>query len=120
MTTAVLEKTLTLEEVSALHSNDVASMRGEYVTVAESGEHLNEYYKVHSRPVSVGGPYEYGKFWDKVSQVAEILKCCDEWPFPPLVVREKTLYDGHHRANAAIKVGWDKPIPVTTEWWDWW
>ncbi|AER48278.1 ParB-like nuclease domain protein [Mycobacterium phage Blue7] len=117
MTTAVLDKTLLVEEVSELTSNDVASMRGVHVTIAESGEHLNEYYKENSRVVYEGGPYEYGKFWDKVSQIADILKGSDEWPFPPLVVRGNILYDGHHRANAALKVGWDKPIPVTEEWW---
>ncbi|AOT24824.1 ParB-like nuclease domain protein [Mycobacterium phage Isiphiwo] len=117
MTTLVAEDTLTLEEVSGLSSNDVASMRSVYCTIAESGEHLHEYYKENSRAVYDGGPYEYGKFWEKVSQIADILKGSDEWPFPPLVVRGKTLYDGHHRANAAIKAGWDKPIPVTEQWW---
>ena len=115
--TAVLErtdyKTMTTEEISALKANDVFSCLGKDVTVAESGEYLDDYYKRTAR-------YNYGnqkgKFWDKVQDVVDILNVSDEWPFKPLTVNNGRLEDGHHRANAAILAGWDKPIPVTKDW----
>jgi hypothetical protein len=55
-----------------------------------------------------------GKFWEKVHEVVNILNVSDEWPFEPLFVSNKTLYNGHHRANAAILAGWSKPIPVSS------
>lgn len=108
--------TLTLEEVSALHSNDVASLMGVKATVADSGKHLEDYYRENSRSVRKYSKPEYGKFWDKVEEIAALLDGAKEWPLPPLMVKRGTLYDGHHRANAAIKVGWDKPIPTTESW----
>ncbi|QBJ00268.1 ParB-like nuclease domain protein [Mycobacterium phage Pharaoh] len=112
--------TLTLDEVSKLNSNDVACLLRTQCTIADSGQHLEGYYITNSREVRPGsGHSEYGRFWDKVGEIAEILKGSDEWPLPPLMVRGDTLYDGHHRANAAIKAGWDKPIPVTDMWTFW-
>ncbi|AGR46501.1 ParB-like nuclease domain protein [Mycobacterium phage Odin] len=117
MTAALLDhRTLTVDEISALTSNDVAGMVGEVATVADSGPYLDKYYQENPRRISVGTPPVKGKFWEKVGQVADILKGSDEWPFDPLTVRGKTLYDGHHRANAAILVGWSKPIPVSEDW----
>ncbi|ATW60218.1 ParB-like nuclease domain protein [Mycobacterium phage Ph8s] len=120
MTAALLDRaTMTVDEVSALTSNDVAGLCFEHATVGESGPLLDEFYQENARSVSPGTPPVKGKFWDKVDQVADILKESDEWPFNPLTVIGKTLYDGHHRANAAIRVGWDKPIPVADSWFDW-
>ncbi|ALF00958.1 hypothetical protein SEA_SERENITY_91 [Mycobacterium phage Serenity] len=119
MTTALDYDTLTVDEVSALTSNDVAGLCYAFATVAESGPLLDEFYQENARSVSPGTPPVKGKFWEKVDQVAEILKASDEWPFDPLTVRDNTLYDGHHRANAAIKSGWDKPIPVSERFFGW-
>ncbi|AHG23870.1 hypothetical protein CH25_gp16 [Mycobacterium phage EagleEye] len=114
MTTATMTRTdtMTLEEVSQLRSGDVDSIFGIDCTIADSGEHLDEYYQKYPR-------YNFrkpGGFWAKVNEVAEILKGSDEWPFEPIEISSdrKTLWDGHHRSNAAILVGWDKPIPVLT------
>ncbi|QFG12583.1 ParB-like nuclease domain protein [Mycobacterium phage Toaka] len=120
MTTALGYETLTLDEVKSLTSNDVAGLCYQYgVSVEDSGAHLDEYYQSNARSIRDGGPSVYGHFWTKVGEVEAILKTSDQWPFPPLTVRENTLYDGHHRANAAIKAGWDKEIPVTEQfmWW---
>lgn len=121
MTTALAEKTMTVEEISSLKSNDLRCLMSVDSTIAESGKHLESYYQNNSRSIEPGvsGPSVYGGFWTKVSQVADILKGSDEWPFPPLTVRGDHLFDGHHRANAAIKAGWSKPIPVTEEWVCW-
>ncbi|QGH78087.1 ParB-like nuclease domain protein [Mycobacterium phage LoneWolf] len=120
MTAALdLDSHLSTAEVSALKSNDVENMMGIPCTIAESGEHLNRYYQTHARRISEDSHPVTGGFWTKVGEVAAILKDSTVWPFPPLMVREGVLYDGHHRANAAIKAGWDKEIPVTTEAW-WW
>ncbi|ASZ75248.1 ParB-like nuclease domain protein [Mycobacterium phage MissWhite] len=115
MTTAFAPEatdTMTLEEVSRLRANDVSSMAGVSCTVAESGQYLDEYYQDHERWNYQGGVT--GKFWDKVYEVVAILETAEEWPFEPIEVsNDKTvLYDGHHRSNAAILAGWDKPIPV--------
>ncbi|ABE67409.1 ParB-like nuclease domain protein [Mycobacterium phage Che12] len=120
MTAALLDyDTLTVDEVSALDSNDVAGLCHVSSTVGESGKHLNEFYKENARSISPGTPAVKGKFWEKVGQVADILKRSDEWPFDPLTVRGTTLYDGHHRANAAILAGWSKPIPVSEQFFGW-
>ncbi|AXH48852.1 ParB-like nuclease domain protein [Mycobacterium phage Steamy] len=112
--------TLTVDEVSKLNSNDVAMLLRTACTIAESGKHLEGYYLTNSREVFPGDRNaQTGKFWEKVSQIEAILKEADDWPLPPLMVRGDTLFDGHHRANAAIKAGWDKPIPVTTDWTFW-
>ncbi|EKF22980.1 hypothetical protein C731_2983 [Mycolicibacterium hassiacum DSM 44199] len=115
MTTAFAPEatdTMTLEEVARLKANDVSSMVGISCSVAESGQYLEEYYQSNPRWNYQGGVT--GKFWDKVHEVVDILNVSDEWPFEPIEVnRDKTvLYDGHHRANAALLAGWDKPIPV--------
>ncbi|QBJ01166.1 ParB-like nuclease domain protein [Mycobacterium phage Arissanae] len=121
MTSMLDQDTLTLDEVKALQANDVAGLCGPICTVEESGKYLEQYYLSNSRSISGDqtSPPVYGGFWTKVGEIAAILKDADEWPFPPLVVRDKTLYNGHHRSNAAIMAGWDKEIPVTTDfgWW---
>ncbi|QFG11598.1 ParB-like nuclease domain protein [Mycobacterium phage BogosyJay] len=120
MTTALhTDTTLTTDQVKRLRSNDVENMMGISCTIEDSGQHLDRYYHNNSRRISDHTPPVYGGFWTKVGEVAAILKDSTDWPFPPLMVREGVLYDGHHRANAAIKAGWDKEIPVTTEmtWW---
>ncbi|AVI04157.1 ParB-like nuclease domain protein [Mycobacterium phage Phonnegut] len=121
MTAALdLDSHLTLDEVKNLTSNDVAGLCWQHdVKVEDSGDYLDGYYQENSRPIREGSSPVYGEFWTKVGEVAAILKDAPTWPFPPLTVREGVLYDGHHRANAAIKVGWDKEIPVTTQfmWW---
>lgn len=114
MTAPTLEFTLTLEEVMALDANDTACMAGIKTTVADSGAVLDSYYQHHERYNFRGGVK--GHFWTKVNEVAEILKGSNEWPFQPLTVNGERLLDGHHRANAAIVAGWEKPIPVTDCW----
>lgn len=49
-----------------------------------------------------------------VDRMVSILRTADDWPFPPIVVDGKTLLDGHHRTQAALAAGWDKPIPAQT------
>ncbi|WP_232077231.1 hypothetical protein [Mycolicibacterium aichiense] len=103
--------TMTLEEVSQLRAGDVDAYGGnDSVSVADSGPHLAEYYETTPRYNYRGGVC--GMFWDKVQEVVDILLVSHEWPFEPLTVGGDTLYDGHHRANAAIIANWDKPIPV--------
>lgn len=102
---------MTLEEVSQLRAADCDMHDPDnYYTVAESGPVLEEYYETTPRYNYKGGVT--GKFWEKVHEVVAILKTSNEWPFEPLEVCKHSLYDGHHRANAAIIAGWDKPIPV--------
>jgi len=108
--------TLTLEELKKLNSNDATAMVGIKATVEESGTILHEYYLDHPRYNYRGGVK--GKFWDKVGECADILRTAEEWPFPPLEVVGGTLVDGHHRANAALMVEWDKEIPVSTDYCD--
>ncbi|AGK86116.1 ParB-like nuclease domain protein [Mycobacterium phage Kerberos] len=115
MTTAFAPSTtptMTTEEVAQLRAQDVYSCLGIDCTVAESGKYLEEWYRDNARWNYQGGVK--GKFWEKVGEVVDILKNSNEWPFEPIEVsRDKTrLYDGHHRSNAAILAGWDKPIPV--------
>lgn len=98
---------MTLEEVAALHAGDVD---GDDVTVGESAPFLEKYYETTPRYNYRGGVT--GMFYDKVVEVASILEQADEWPFPALAAKHGVLYDGHHRANAALLVGWSKPIPV--------
>ncbi|QFG08661.1 ParB-like nuclease domain protein [Mycobacterium phage Vanisoa] len=111
---------LTTEEIKGLSSNDVEQLLGFGCTIEESGPHLNSFYQTNARRISEQSPHAVtGGFWTKVGEVAAILKDADVWPFPPLMVRGNVLYDGHHRANAAIRIGWDKEIPVTTSWSFW-
>ncbi|QFG04657.1 ParB-like nuclease domain protein [Mycobacterium phage Keziacharles14] len=119
MTTALGYDTLTLDEVKKLTSNDVAGLCYAHASVEKSGDYLDAYYLDNARAVRPGSAPVYGEFWTKVGEVAAILKTSDQWPFPPLTVIGDRLYDGHHRANAAIKVGWDKEIPVTGEFTYW-
>lgn len=106
---------LTLEEVANLKAADVDSIMGETVSVSESGKYLERYYETTPRYNYRGGVT--GKFWDKVREVADILEQSEEWPFPALAVVGGVLFDGHHRANAALLVKWDKGIPTETSYW---
>ncbi|QBP30562.1 ParB-like nuclease domain protein [Mycobacterium phage Charm] len=105
--------TMTLEEVCALKSGDCSGAMGVDCTIAESGPVLEEFYETNPR-WNYGN--QTGKFWEKVGEVVNILKTSNDWPFEALEVNgDKTyLFDGHHRANAAILANWDKPIPVQT------
>ena len=98
-------ETMTIDEVSELWADDCYKR----VTVAESGPVLNDEYSRDEWYTET-----YGSFWGKVGEIADILKKSIEWPFEPLEVSRdrKVLFDGHHRSNAALLVGWDKPIPV--------
>ena len=105
-----MQTTMTVDQIAELKASDVDCRFGETVSVAESGPYLDEYYQTTPRYNYRGGVT--GHFWTKVNEVADILKGSDEWPFEPIEVCGKTLLDGHHRSNAAIVAGWDKPIPV--------
>jgi hypothetical protein len=50
-----------------------------------------------------------------IEYLASVLAGAQEWPFPPLTgdPANARLDNGHHRAQAAVLAGWDKPIPVT-------
>jgi hypothetical protein len=47
-----------------------------------------------------------------IEYLANILRAADTWPFPPLHAAGQSLWNGHHRAQAAILAQWDKPIPI--------
>lgn len=106
---------MTTDEVAQLRASDCMSCAGVDCTVADSGPVLEEFYQTTPRYNYQGGVT--GKFWAKVHEVVDILNSSNEWPFEPLEVSRdrKTLWDGHHRSNAAILAGCDKPIPVE-EW----
>ena len=78
-------------------------------TVEHSGAVLHEMYLDDTPRFNHG--MSNGAFWEKVNQIADILRVSEVWPFPPINIEGGGLYDGHHRSNAAIMVGWDKPIP---------
>uniref|UniRef100_A0AAU8GRN0 ParB-like nuclease domain n=1 Tax=Mycobacterium phage BabyBack TaxID=3158877 RepID=A0AAU8GRN0_9CAUD len=103
---------MTTAEVAQLKASDCSSCMDVDCTVAESGPVLEKFYQSTPRYNFRGGVT--GHFWTKVNEVAEILKGSDTWPFEPIEVSSDrtVLYDGHHRSNAAILAGWDKPIPV--------
>lgn len=103
--------TMMLDQVRKLMAGDTSNRH----TVEDSGPYLEAMYKGTQRynfrtPSQPDGAQD--RFWQKVHQVAALLLEADVWPFPPLNVWGDTLMDGHHRSNAAILVGWDKPIPV--------
>ncbi|QGJ88838.1 ParB-like nuclease domain protein [Mycobacterium phage Yecey3] len=104
---------MSLAEVKALKSGDCSGCMGVECTIEESGPVLEKFYE--NTPRWNHGS-QTGKFWEKVGEHADLLRDSNDgsWPFPPLELGQNGtwLYDGHHRANAAIMVDWPHPIPV--------
>lgn len=118
-TVATEVKTLPAETVFDLIAGDVESMTGERVTVREAGPILERWHESGAGRYWRNGKGHrdsgYETWAEYVDAMADVLRTADEWPFDPIELWRNggTLSDGHHRTQAALRAGWDKPIPYT-------
>lgn len=117
-----LTRTMPAEQVYSLRANDVRSATGARVLVRDAAEALERWHEdMHERTNARTATWWKGhrdsghESWSEyVDSLADILRSAEEWPFPPIEVSGPWLYDGHHRTQAALRAGWDKPIPIQT------
>lgn len=95
-----MSRLITLEQLCNLACHDYDSW----------GEISAENWKQHGNTRWLRRTPEY------IQHLADILAVSATWPFPPLQVSGSQLWNGHHRAQAAVLAQWDKPIPVTGLW----
>lgn len=110
--------TMPAAEVYELRANDIKEFA---CTVREAGPALERWHETwndkHNRPFAWWkGHRDSGhETWSEyIDSLADILRDAEVWPFPPIEVSRSrnALYDGHHRTQAALRAGWDKPIAV--------
>lgn len=104
--------TITLDELKQLESGDFGGPVGEigerfygttYLEVKGSDWHDRSGKR---RP---SGGKRHSEHY--VALLALTLLIEGEWPFPALSGTHTELWNGHHRSQAALLIGWDKPIP---------